>query len=172
MGEVREFRPGWSISRLAEEFGMDRKTVSNRIREAGVPPMGKRSGYDVYRLADVAAAVLGFAEPGAVGEGGVIDPRDLPPKERKDFYQSENERLKVEVTMGTLVPAVEVEADMAELVKHVVQFLDTLPDVLERKLALKPEQVVTVQERCDAVRQQLYEKVMAAEDDGDARDSA
>lgn len=172
MGEVREFRPGWSISRLAEEFGMDRKTVSARIREAGIPPAGKRSGYDIYRLADVAAAVLGVDDGGGSGEGGVIDPRDLPPKERKDFYQSENERLKVEVTMGTLVPAVEVEADMAELVKDVVQFLDTLPDVLERKLALKPEQVVKVQERCDAVRQQLYEKVMAAESDGDARDSA
>jgi len=171
MGEVREFRPGWSISRLAEEFGMDRKTVSGRIRDAGIPPAGKRSGYDVYRLADVAAAVLGFDE-GAGGSEGVIDPRDLPPKDRKDYYQSENERLKVETTMGTLVPAVEVEADMADLVKQIVQFLDTLPDDLERKLALKPEQVVKVQERCDRIRQLMYEKVMTDEVDGDARDSA
>lgn len=171
MGEVREFRPGWSISRLAEEFGMDRKTISGRIREAGIPPIEKRNGYPVYQLADVVAAVLGVADSGG-GEGGVIDPRDLPPKDRKDYFQSENERLKVEMTMGTLVPAVEVEADMADLVKHIVQFLETLPDELERKLALKPEQVLKVQARCDSMRQQMYEKVMQVEDDGDVRGSA
>ncbi|PZO71407.1 MAG: terminase small subunit, partial [Sphingomonas taxi] len=130
----------------------------------------KRSGYPVYRLADVAGPILGVSDGEA--EAGVIDPRDLAPKDRKDYFQSENERLKVEMTMGTLVPAVEVEADMADLVKQIVQFLDTLPDDLERKLALKPEQVVKVQERCDRIRQLMYEKVVTDEADGDARDSA
>lgn len=37
--------------------------------------------------------------------------------ERRAYYQSENERLKVETTTGLLVPAAEVEADYAELVK-------------------------------------------------------
>ena len=104
--------------------------------------------------------------------GGVVDPRDLPPKDRKDFYQSENERLKVETTMGALVPAVEVEAEMAELVKMTVQFIETLPDVLERKLSLSADQVIAVQERCDHIRQQLYDKITQDEGDGGVRDSA
>ncbi|MEF3081873.1 DUF1441 family protein [Luteimonas sp. SMYT11W] len=171
MGDLRTFSAGWSVSRLAQEFGMARATVSKRLRESGVPPLGERNGSPVYQLADAASALVGTGGGGA-NDGGVIDPRDLPPKERKDFFQSENERLKVEMTMGTLVPAVEVEADMADLVKQIVQFLDTLPDDLERKLALKPEQVVKVQERCDRIRQLMYERVVTDESDGDARDSA
>ena len=164
MGDVRAFDPGWSISRLAEELGLDRRTATDRLREAGIAPCGKRSGHPVYRLADAAPALVAPLVQGG-DPGGVVDPRDLPPKDRKDFYQSENERLKVEVTIGTLVHSGEVEADYASLVKTVSQFFDTLPDILERDCALRPEQVMRVQESCDRVRQQLYEAVIAEEDD-------
>ncbi|EWC53106.1 hypothetical protein XAR_0546 [Xanthomonas citri pv. glycines str. 8ra] len=40
-----------------------------------------------------------------------------------------------------------------------VQFFDTLPDVLERKLSLSPEQVIKAQEECDRVRQSMYEAI-------------
>jgi hypothetical protein len=166
MGEVREFKAGWSVARLATEFGMDRKTVARRIRDANVPPAGKRSGYDVYRLADVAAVLVGVSV--SFGDDGTIDPRNLPPSERRAYYQSENERIKVEVSTGALVPAAEVEADYADLVKTLVQFFDTLPDVLERDCSLSPEQVIRVQEACDQVRQGMYEKVI----ESDVRDSA
>lgn len=157
MGEVKEFRAGWSIARLAEEFGRDRKTVSARIRQAGVAPIGKRNGYEVYRMVDVAPLLV---EPSELLEYGSLDPRDLPPIERRAYYQSENERLKVESTTGQLVPAAEVEADMARLVKQVTQTLETLPDVLERDCALSREQVTRVQESCDELRQAMYEAVI------------
>ncbi len=163
MGELKSFQSGWSISRLAESFGMDRRTVTKRLREASVGPSGQRDGHDVFSLATAAAALVGRAMP----EGGV-DPRELPPLERRAFYQSENERLKVEMTTGSLVPAAEVESDYAGLVKTVAQFFDTLPDVLERDCALTGEQVLRVQEACDRVRQSMYEKVL---DDG-IRESA
>ncbi|MBV6785935.1 DUF1441 family protein [Xanthomonas campestris pv. uppalii] len=157
MADIRDFSPGWSIARLADEFGMDRRTAAKRLREAGVPPSGKRGTNDIYRLADAAPALV--SPSGASGSEQVIDPRDLPPMERRAYYQSENERLKVETTTGLLVPAAEVEADYAELVKKVVQFFDTLPDVLERKLSLSPEQVIKAQEECDRVRQSMYEAI-------------
>ena len=157
MGDVSPFRQGWSISWLADQFRLDRRTVTRRIRDAGIPPAGQQSGFPVFRLADVAPVLV---DPISRALEGTVDPRDLPPKDRKDFYQSENERLKVETTMGALVPAVEVEADMAELVKMAVQFLETLPDVLERKLSLQPDQVIKVQERCDHVREQLYQAIV------------
>lgn len=169
MGDVRAFQAGWSIARLADELGMDRRTATKRLRDAGIPPCGKRGGHDVYRLADAAPALVDPIGPSV--ETGVVDPRDLPPKDRKDYYQSENERLKVEVTIGQLIPAAEVEADYADLVKKVVQVLDTLPDILERDCALTPEAVVKVQETCDQVRQQMYERVIA-EDEDDVRDRA
>jgi hypothetical protein len=167
MADIHEFTKGWSVARLADEFGIDRRTASKRLKEAGVPPLTKRAGHDVYRLADAAPALV---NPGATAFGaeGVVDPRDLPPMERRAYYQSENERLKVESTIGQLVPAAEVEADYAQLVKKVVQFFDTLPDVLERRAGLTPEQVVKVQDECDRVRQSMYEGIT----DDDVRDSA
>lgn len=157
MGEVTQFQAGWSISQLASEFGMDRKTVSKRLREAGVAPTGKRGGYDVYRLHDAVQPLFGRTDAEAAA-----NPRDLPPLERRAFYQSENERLKVEVATGALVPAPEVESDYADFVKLVAQFFDTLPDVLERDCGLTGEQVERVQEACDRVRQQMFEKVIEA----------
>ena len=99
MADIHEFTKGWSVARLADEFGMDRRTASKRLKEAGVPPLTKRAGHDVHRLADAAPALV---NPGAAAFGveGVVDPRDLPPMERRAYYQSENERLKVESTIG------------------------------------------------------------------------
>lgn len=168
MGDVRDFQPGWSIARLADEFGIDRRTATKRIREAGIPPSGRRGSHDVYRLADVAGALVGMPMPGAGPDGQVVDPRDLPPMERRAFFQSENERLKMETTMGALVPAQEVEVEFADLVKTIVQFMDTLPDVLERDAALSPKQVHAVQNSCDRIRQAIYSKVV----EEDVRDSA
>lgn len=169
MGNTVDFQPGWSIARLADEFGIDRRTATKRIRDAGIPPSAKRGGHDVYRLGDVAAALVGM--PTGPGADGVIDPRDLPPMERRAFFQSENERLKVEQTVGKLIPAAEVEVDYAALIKMVVQQLDTLPDVLERDCALTPKQVEAVQKSCDELRQAMWETV-TADDAGDVRDSA
>jgi hypothetical protein len=163
MAGVAEFVNGWSVTQLAKETGRARETVSKRLRDAGVAPAGKRAGYDVYRLTDAMQALYGSTESEATA-----NPRDLPPLERRAFYQSENERLKVEVATGALVPAPEVEADYAAFVKLVAQFFDTLPDVLERDCGLTGEQVERVQEACDRVRQQMYEKVL----EDDVRESA
>ncbi|MGG6314650.1 terminase gpA endonuclease subunit [Stenotrophomonas geniculata] len=57
MADIHEFTKGWSVARLADEFGMDRRTASKRLKEAGVPPLTKRAGHDVYRLADAAPGV-------------------------------------------------------------------------------------------------------------------
>lgn len=164
MGDRLEFQPGWSISRLATEFGIDRRTATRRLEKAGVQPSGKRSGHVVYNLRDAAPALVDMAAVQLGGDGG-MDPRDLPPMERRAYYQSENERLKVETTTGQLVPAAEVEADMAKLVKILVTMLATLPDVLERDCALSAAQVVRVQEACDEVRQAMYEAVIVEDDD-------
>ncbi|PKH71840.1 terminase small subunit, partial [Stenotrophomonas sp. Betaine-02u-21] len=30
MADIRDFSPGWSVARLADEFGMDRRTAAKR----------------------------------------------------------------------------------------------------------------------------------------------
>lgn len=146
----------FSIARLAEEFGMGRDTVSKRLAAANVKPDGKRNGYPVYRLRDACPALLDI---GALDEEGNADPRTLPPDKRKAWYQSELARLNVETTARQLIPAAEVEAETSELVKHMVQFLDTLGDQLERDCGLSPEQVQRVNEYAESLRVRLHAEV-------------
>lgn len=158
---IQQFTYGWSAQWLADQFKMDRRTVIKKLKEGECPVLKEADGHATYRLKDAAPLLLGIDK----GAGAVNDPDKLPPMERRAFYQSENERLKMEVSKQNLVPAAEVERDYAQLVKVVSQFFDTLPDVLERDAGLAPEQVISVQTSCDRVRQSIYEAVTKEEDD-------
>lgn len=146
-----------SISRLAELLCMDRKTVSRRIADANVAPSGKRDGYPVYdgRLA-CEACLLPQTQ---AGDDAAFDPRLLKPMDRRAWYQSERERMAVEAEARQLIPAIEVHAEMAEMARGFVQFLDTLPDVLERAVHMRSDQIEALHAAVTAERQRLYEQV-------------
>lgn len=141
-----------SLTSLATEFDCARETMKRRLDQHKVLPCGQRRGFPVYRLRDALAAWR-------ADEAAGWDIDALSPLERRAYYQSENERIKVEVSTGSLVPAAEVEADYAELVKKIAQFFDTLPDVLERDAGITGEQVIRVQEACDRMREAIYAAV-------------
>jgi hypothetical protein len=145
-----------SIARLAAEFGMARETVSKRLQQAHVQPDGKRNGYPVYRLRDACPALL---DPAAFDEEGNPDPRSLPPDKRNAWYQSELRRTDLEMRCRQLIPAAEVEVEFATLVKEVVQFLDTLPDALERDAELSGEQVEALGESIARQRAAMHAKL-------------
>lgn len=52
----------WSINRLAIEFRLDRRTVAKRID--GIAPAGTEKGSDVWKLVDVAPALIGHTGGG------------------------------------------------------------------------------------------------------------
>lgn len=142
---------------------MDRKTVAKRLAEANIAPHSVRDGYPVYPFREAAEACLDTAGS-RVDENGQDDPRLLPPDKRKAWYQSEESRLSVEQKTRRLIPAAEFEAEQAELVKTLVQFLTTLPDVLERDSTLSPEQVERLHELVATQREVLYQRIVAGED--------
>ncbi|EIQ0035148.1 DUF1441 family protein [Escherichia coli] len=82
----------------------------------------------------------------------------MEPKERKDWYQSENERIKLEKEQRKLIPVDEVVIVYSSMRKAVVQVLETIPDVLERDCALTPQAVGVVQQAIDDLRYTLQEK--------------
>lgn len=141
---------------------MGRDTVAKRITAANVKPAAMRSGHPVYRLRDVATALLALQ---SIGEDGERDPRLMSPTDRKAWYQSEIARFAVETEARQLIPAAEVEAEQAELVKGLVQFLDTLGDQLERDCALTPEQVDAVNASIGRLRQTYYERLVREDDE-------
>lgn len=59
----------WTISALAVEFRLDRRTVARRLD--GIRPVGSEKGADVWRLDDVAAALVGGQ--GREATGGTIE---------------------------------------------------------------------------------------------------
>jgi hypothetical protein len=144
----------WSISRIAEAFGLDRRTVSARIKDAHIEPAGVRKGHPTYRLQDVGPAL--FGESVTDLPPALMNPANMLPKDRKDWYQSERERLKLETELKELVPADEVARGYADLVKAVVNPLDSLIDELESKAGLSGDALGRVQVIIDGLREEMY----------------
>lgn len=138
-----------SISRLSQLTGMARETIAKRIQ--GVKPSGSKNGHSVYHLRDVGPAL--FAQENLTS---VDDPDDLPPRERKDFYDSQLKRLQYEKELGRLMSAEEVRGEWSKTLKAIMLSLDTLVDVIEREAGLEPEQVATMQSVIDRERESLF----------------
>ena len=147
----------WSVNKLAKGLGADRRTVTRRIEEAGIQPVGSQSGHPVYSLDDVARALHSK-------EGTFTGPQDLDqfPEARKAWFQSENERLKFEQTIGQLIPETEHSRTLAAVMKAVAAGLDSLPDVLEREVNLDAAALVTVTEVLDGARAAMAEAARKA----------
>lgn len=149
MGEVVNYRDGdlWSISRLAEAFGVARRTVSARL--IPIKPAGERRGSPVYHIKDASAAILQVGGRG----GGIMPDLDQFPEARKAWYQSENERLKFEKEIRQLIPESDVARNMAFLAKTVAAGLDSLPDLLERDAGIEPNAIELVIDVIDGLRE-------------------
>ena len=152
----------WNITRLADAFGLHRDTVRKRLKEGGVLPAGTRNGANVYALKDAGPALFGETLS-ASGD----DPDELLPQDRKAWYQSENERVKLEKEMRLLVPVEEAHREMSRLAKAVASGLDSLADMLERDAGLPPEAIELVEQTTDALREQMYQAIID-DDDGEA----
>ena len=147
----------WSINALADEFGVDRRTVKKRVD--GIPPSGEINGHQAWRLRDVALAVMGpqfafGADPDSA------DPEKLEPSDRLKHFQALRERSKWMAEERHLIPASEVEEVIATAFKSLAQSLDTLPDVLERDCALGADEVERAIEVVDAARENLYQQLL------------
>ncbi len=143
----------WSVSKLAEGFNLDRRTVTKRLKSAGIECVRKDGRAELYELSVAARALF---EPNVTAQVNELqNPEVMLPKDRKDWFQSENERLKFELAEGQLCEVDDVARQMALMAKAVVQVLETLPDVLERDCGLQPKQVARVQSSIDDLRDQL-----------------
>ncbi|WP_277977029.1 DUF1441 family protein [Pantoea endophytica] len=151
----------WSIAKIAEAFGIDRKTVRKKIMIAKVASAGNIRGNPVYALKDIGPVL--FTPEEATTPETLHDPSRMDPKSRKDWFQSENERVKLEAALSQLVPANEVHREMAMMAKSVLQVLDTWPDRLERDRGWSPHQISEVQSIVDEIRESLATKIRSAD---------
>jgi len=148
----------WSLNQFAREFGIARETVQSRLRAANVMPTGEKRGFPVYSVSAAARAIL-LPESSTPG---LSDPDRMSPKERSDWFRSENERLKYEKDSGLAVGSDESREQMALIAKIGLQVLETLPDILERDYHLDAEIIAGVETRIDTIREQWAQAVEQA----------
>ncbi|MGY3887205.1 DUF1441 family protein [Aeromonas aquatica] len=155
MGEVTALVDAyrWNISKMADAFGLHRDTIRRRLIDAGVKPCGKKGNAPIYHLADASPAI--FASQ-SVQVSEVVKPERLGPKDRKEWFQSENERLKFEKEVRRVIPEEEHREGLAETLKVVCSFFDSLPDKMERTRMFTPEQLEQLEAVSDSMRNQLY----------------
>ena len=121
---------------------------------ANVQPVGKRRGYDVYP-SDVVGPVLFNA-----ANGNSLKPiEQMTPRERNEWFRSENEKLTLLEREKKLVPVEDVRRELHQVVSTVNQQLETLPDQLERNCQLSAEALSQVQVITDGIRQSLYDRI-------------
>ncbi len=144
----------WSMSALADECGIDRRTAKARME--GVEPDGKLpTGHPAWRAVTAIPHLLKIPVP----TGEDFDPAELAPQDRLAYWRSENERLKVAVERGELVSRLEVEREFARFFEQVGRFYDTLPDMLERRGLMTAEILSELEALLDKHREELYRAV-------------
>ena len=149
-----------SLSALAAEFGSTRETIKKRLDDANVDPSGARGGHPVYRLKDALRAWSAI-------ENANRTPGEMPIAERGRFYATAMQELEYKRASGELVTRADMQTENARAFKIFAQEMDALPDVLERDCALTAAQAEMIQARIDAVRDNIYERLIQDDEPAD-----
>lgn len=146
----------FSLSQLSTAFGPSRETVNKRLMAAGVAARSQRRNHNVYHIGDAALAILSNNVPTFEG---VSDPDQLSPKDRLDWFKSETERLKLEEKQGAVLVVEVVRVEWGEMLQKVGAALDAIPDKLEQKCRLGPDELQEVENVIDSARVELAEQL-------------
>lgn len=128
---------GLTLTQLARAFGMDGPDIQSKIKQ--VQPSGRKNGYLVYRIKDVAPYLV---KP--IGDITQylkrMNPRDLPPLVAKEFWNGQNARLKFEREEGDLWPLDQVMEYVGDLLKIVRMSALTASDAISAQVELTDKQ--------------------------------
>jgi len=145
---------GWalfSLSQLARELGLDRRTVRERLDRAGVMPVAMRRGFAVFRLRDALRALM----PPAVN-----DPEKLPPIQRRAHYAALRLVAELGESRRGLCRASDVRDELGAIASMIVSALAAVPIALE-DVELTPRQLEAVRAHVDATRGKIERQVGA-----------
>lgn len=142
-GHTVKSAKGWSISELAKEFGIDRRTVDKVLTDVEARGEASTANHRTYRIADVAyplglycakggGASFGIGEMAAIGYGeDQMSPDELPPEERDKWYSGEQKRIRIMKESGALIPEEDHRAGLSELARFVRTHLTNQADNID-----------------------------------------
>ncbi len=156
----------FSLVELCDIFSTTRPTLRKRIGDIKPTPDTSRIS-KVYDLADVAALVdvrkVDLTLDWDSGKENTL-PENASPQLRQLFHKARDaevtadlKELKYNTEKSLLLPAAEVEREIANAFKVVARLLDNMPDILERGGIINRLQVNKVTRIVDKARTQLAE---------------
>ena len=148
-----KIRNGVTINWLAGAFRLDRKTVKKRL--GTLSPKQKKSTGDLYDL-EQAASFLVKPQFDIKEYMKKMNPNELPPMLRKEYWEAENKRVSYEERAGELWPTDSVVAVFAEAFKLIKNQVQVWVDDIERDAGLTPEQYKSLTVRVDGLREELF----------------
>ncbi len=162
-------RAGRSKTWFAREFECAVPTVSKRIEQAGVKPVGHVHNKPVYRVLDVAPLLLPpvvqvITHQGDDGETTeLIDPDRLPPDLLDKYWAAQIKKLKYTTLVGDLWSTEDVITVFGEAAKKFRDGVRLFVDAVEREKGLTPGQRKVLAQLSDdllnSVRQTLVTEV-------------
>lgn len=146
---------GFSINQLAELFGMDRRTVTDRLRD--VEPAGTRASHPIYRMVDAA--------PKLCVEGAIQSRRSAA--NEKDYWDAQLKKQKFEENAGDLWRTDKVVEVFAGVFKVFRENVTVFIDRLEHETGLPPETIESAKAFGDHLLTETRAKLLAMDTDED-----
>lgn len=147
---------GVTKSQMVDLFKMDIRTVNRRLSVSDVVPSGKRNGYDIYHIRDVAPWLL---PPKMDIERYIqkMNPQDLPKMLTKEFWNGLKARQDYRLRENELWETVEVHTCLSEMVQVLVMSSRTIEDQVDRLAELSREQRKVLRDQITSLINSLRE---------------
>jgi hypothetical protein len=142
-----------SIRSLSALTGQDRDTVRSNLNRADIEPAGQLGGYPAYRLSDAIRAML--------ARHGDVDPATLTPQDRKALADAKLREHTLAIKSGEYLPRDAYRSATAEAYARCASSIRSIPDNLEHRLGLTPEQAEFAEEVIDRILGTLYTDMKA-----------
>jgi hypothetical protein len=124
-------QPLWSMSALAAQLGVDRRTIADRLKD--VPACGQ--------LRSNSAWTLKVAVHHICKSTGSADAASQDQDERNRFYDAELKFDKLKKGRDCLLQVDDFKKELGAIIRLITQTFDMYPDLLERDGVLTADQV-------------------------------
>lgn len=151
---------GVSLAWLAGFCRMNFQTVKKRLGDC--PTLSGKNGQELY---DPMEALSRLVKPKFdIGEYiRNMNPNELPPMLRKEYWDAAKKQIEVEQLQGELWRTEDVHGMVSDAFKVIKNQMQVWIDDVERECPITPEQYQVLNERVDALRQTLAEHLQNME---------
>lgn len=160
---------GANITQLSKLFGMEKRDITPKIID--VFPVGKRGGYDIYSVKEVAPFLV---KPLYDVETYIrrMSFKDLPKELSKEFWAGQRAKQEFDIKAGNLWSTEQVIEKFGDAVKVLRMGMLLIPDTLARQAGLTEAQRTVVQSSVDSMLTDLANALIKSfeedtEDDDD-----